>query len=137
MARTDNLRKQHAGIVETVETLSGYLTEARLAADASGAKAVMAVLAGKLGVHLAMEDKVLYPELMKSPDPRTRATAEGFASEMGDIAEAFTAYTKKWPATSIGSSPAGFIRETNEIFGILSKRVAAEESVLYPLADRL
>ncbi len=137
MARTDNLRKQHTGIVETVETLSGYLTEAKLASDAEGAKTALEGLAGKLNVHLAMEDKVLYPELMNSSDPRTKATAEKFASEMGNIAEAFTAYKNKWPANSIGSDPAGFIKETNEIFGVLSKRVAAEESVLYPLADCL
>ncbi len=137
MARTDNLRKQHTGIVETVETLSGYLTEAKLASDAAGARTVMGGLAGTLNIHLAMEDNVLYPELLKSSDPSTKATAEKFANEMGNIAKAFTAYNKKWPASSIGSDPAGFIKETNEIFGVLSKRVAAEENVLYPLADSL
>jgi iron-sulfur cluster repair protein YtfE (RIC family) len=137
MARTDNLRQQHASIVKAIETLSGYLTEAKIASDAAGVKTALNVLTGKLGVHLAMEDKVLYPELMKASDPNIKATSEKFAMEMGGIAEAFTAYASKWTENTVRLDPAGFINETNGIFGVLSKRVGEEESVLYPMADSL
>ena len=137
MARTDRLRKQHVELVKVVEILSGYLNEANIAQDAAGARTAMSELAGKLGVHLSMEDKVLYPEMIKCADPKTKATAEKFVLEMGDIATAFTAYNGKWTIPFIGADPASFIKETKGIFEVLSKRIAREEGELYPLADQL
>ena len=136
MKRTSTLSRQHGDLIEVVKTIAPLLSPEALSQDASEVRSLLSKLAGKLKIHLAMEDNSLYPELLQSSDPKVRAMAERFVSEMGGITEVFDAYLAKWAEkTLIQKDAAAFVRETEGLFVALGARIEREESELYPLLD--
>jgi hypothetical protein len=132
-------RKQHAELVELVQTIAGNLDESALANGAAAeASELLTKMAGKLLVHLAAEDYGLYPKMIESGDGEAASTAKKYRDEMGGLKEAFQGYYARWNgADKIRTDPATFITETQGVFEALGARVQKENTILYPLADRL
>jgi hypothetical protein len=138
MARTDSFRKQHQDIVTVVKAISSKLNPAAVEADSPGIRALMSQLMGKLNVHLAMEDKALYPNMLEAKDAHIIATTKRYIAEMGGISAAAKKYSEAYPsAQSITANSGNFIRDSNGLFSALSARVQREESELYPMADKM
>ncbi len=133
MAYTDNFRRQHRELLAIAGEITGKLQAEPT--DAKGLRMLLSSLAGKLSVHLAMEDKALYPRLMEI-SPEAKSVAKAFQDEMGGLGGAFAAYNGKWQLNAIVADPAGFARETQNVFAALGKRIAMEDGKLYPHADR-
>jgi len=132
MGFTDKFRQQHDEILEMVGELN---TKLKARGDAQDLRGALSNLAGKLNFHLAMEDKALYPRLMKI-DAQASKMAGRFMEEMGGLAEVFSTYNAKWQVSAIRSDPEGFAAETRKVFTALGKRIARENAELYPLADK-
>lgn len=138
MSITDNFKRQHNEIVEVVQKISAGLKADELSKDASEMRGLLAALAGKLKMHLAMEDEALYPNLMNHSNAEIRDTAKKFVEEMGGIKETFMAFADKWPVSGVIESDAGeFIKETQSLFAALANRVERENNELYPLLDNI
>lgn len=129
-------RRQHAEIVEVVKQIEAYLAPGKLPAGAPEARKLLSTLVGKVGIHLSMEDQVLYPRLKAHADKDLRETAERFDAEMSQIKAAFLAYNGKWQEQAIKADAAGFAAATKSIFAALANRIQRENTVLYPLADK-
>ncbi len=137
MAYTEKFRIQHGELLNVVKSIAALLDADKLRADATEARHLLSVLHGKLSVHLAMEDKSLYPRLLRHHDSDIRATTQRYMDEMGSLAGAFKDYVGHWPTPSaIQANPDTFIAETNGVFEALGKRVQQENSELYVLADQ-
>jgi iron-sulfur cluster repair protein YtfE (RIC family) len=136
MAATDNFRKQHAELIELVRGIEGILDPQKLVADASKARAMLSILLGKLGLHLAMEDNSLYPRLEKHQDAKLREVAKKFAGEMSGVKPAVDAFGRKWTESEIRANPAVFCAEARKLFGILSDRIQRENTQFYALVDQ-
>lgn len=134
MGFTDKFRAQHDEILALANDIS-----AKLNADADPAvlRKMLSTLAGKVNFHLAMEDKALYPRLMQDKKSHANVLAGKFMTEMGGLAGVFTEYNNKWQVSAIRNDRAGFGNETRKVFGALAKRIARENSELYPLADTI
>lgn len=118
--------------------LGKHLFAAKLAKDAAQARKLLSELSGKLIVHLAAEDMLLYPQLLECKDPAARTLASRFIAEMGSIAQVFKNYVVRWNATTdIQSNPQAFVAETRAIIKALDERIHKENTQLYPLADKL
>ncbi len=138
MSVTDNFRRQHNEIVDVVQKIAAGLNAEELKKDASAIRELLMMLAGKLKMHLAMEDKALYPNLINHTNDDVRNTAKKFVEEMGGIKEAFTAYVEKWSiAGKIENDAEEFVRETQNLFAALGNRVERENNELYPLLENL
>jgi hemerythrin-like domain-containing protein len=136
MSRTERYRQQHAELATIVTELERELDATRLGADASNARRLLSSLTGKLTLHLAAEDKHLYPELARSTDDNLKRMASKFAQDMAPIAKAYTEYVNKWPSpTAIKGNPAAFITESKAVINVLKGRIKKENTELYPLAD--
>lgn len=136
MVGSVTFRRQH----DTILSLAGDLVEAQAAvlseADAARAARCLAKLTEVLQMHLAAEDKALYPRLKLSRDPEVAAMANSFLTEMGGLAEAYGAFEAKWRSSSaIIADPAGFAEHTAAVLGALEIRIARENNELYPLLD--
>lgn len=134
MAYTDNFKRQHQEMLGIVGDIVGKLKSQP--ADAKALRTLLSALAGKLTVHLAMEDKALYPRLAQANVDNSRALANAFQQEMGGLAGIFADYNQKWQQNAIQADPGGFALATQEVFGALGRRIARENAELYPLADR-
>ncbi|NLM21632.1 MAG: hemerythrin domain-containing protein [Peptococcaceae bacterium] len=138
MTRTERFRKQHTAITEVVTTIKALLQPELVVNNSELIRKNLSKLMGKLSVHLAAEDEVLYPELLRHDDGKVVQTAQKYLQELGDIKERFSAYCSKWAvAPLIKNKPEEFIKETVELFRTLGKRIDLEEKELYRLADSL
>lgn len=138
MSITKHLRAQHDELLKIAGELGGLFEPEKLKADASTARSTLSRLAGKLTVHLSMEDKNMYPTLLGHSDEEIRDQAKRFIQEMGGIGIAFRQYLDKWPtAQYIEQDPDSFIAETKDIFKALGTRIEKENTKLYPVVDEL
>ncbi|WP_295995210.1 hemerythrin domain-containing protein [Rugamonas sp.] len=138
MARTDNFRKQHVEILTIAREINQQLGAVIAEEDATRIRRQLSKMHGLVGLHLAMEDKSLYPSMLLSKDQEARDLAQRYSQEMGDLAHGFEAYMKAWSNISlISASPEVFTEQTKAIFNALSKRIHRENTLLYPVADAL
>ena len=136
--RTVVFRRQHREILDVVRQLETKLVVATIEQDTSDAiRGHLNELAGKLTVHLAMEDKALYPRLLVHGSPQLRKIAADVVRDMGGIQAVFREYVIRWSVPQrIQANAAEFIRETNEILEALKRRITREDTELYPMIDR-
>ena len=138
MDRTSNLIKQHEDLAGLVTEINLYLEPEKIRENASKVRSILSSLGGKLRVHLVLEDKVLYPFLIKSDDKKIRELTDQYITEMGHIKVAFSDYSKKWSSpTTISAGAENFISDTQSVFSVLAKRIEKENNELYPMVDRL
>ena len=97
----------------------------------------LARLKGVLGVHLRMEDDVLYPAMLAHPSADVREKAAKYQQEMGSLSATFGAFYEKWAAKAqiIDEDPQAFLREWRSVLRALRARIEAEESDLYQAVD--
>ena len=138
MGRTQLYREQHREINRVVVALLPLLEPAVLKKDGAPAFGRLMDLAGKLRVHLTLEDRTLYPELLVHRNPDVRALTRLFRDEMGGISKEFEGLLHAWDAPeAISADPSRFVKEMKVLVGILVRRVEREDGELYPLVDRV
>lgn len=138
MTRTARYVEQHAQITHLVQELRRHLVPKALAVDASAARQVLSLLSGKLSVHLAAEDRLLYPEVLHCADPDIRAVGQSFLEAMGPISQLFRSYSIRWGSQgAIQSNPEAFVSETRAMLNHIEERIRREEAELYPLVEKL
>lgn len=136
MTRTARFRHQHDELEDWAAALLEAAGSVGSAGDAHRARNLLNELTGVLVVHLSMEDKALYPRLMKVKSLDVVAVAKTFIEEMDELAEAFSRYNDRWAdEDTINADPAGFAEETNAVVGALTNRIRRENHELYPLVD--
>lgn len=138
MARTDNLRKQHVDILSLARQINGLLSDSLDEEAAAAIRPLLSKLTGLVQLHLAIEDRSLYPALAGHPDPQVRALSKRYSDEMEGIAAVFGDYVKHWQTTTrMRGDPEGFSAASKAVFNALSKRMHYEHKELYPLLDKL
>ncbi|KAA3614712.1 MAG: hemerythrin domain-containing protein [Calditrichaeota bacterium] len=138
MARTDNYRQQHNDLLEVATQISGKLNAQQLSEDASEVRRLLSTLLGKLRIHLATEDKALYPQLLSSTSDDAKHLAKRFIDEIGGIGEVVGQYSKKWSSPlHIQKDSAAFVSETKSLFGALANRIEKENNELYDYVDKM
>ena len=131
-------RAQHDELLDIAAKIAAHLHVDELMNDDSEVLSLLAVLLGKLSVHLEMEDQILYPKLLGQADEETKSVARRFIAEMGGIGNSIDAYEKKWlPASEIQKDPSGFIEQTKSVFDVLAARIEKENNEMYELLDEL
>lgn len=89
-------------------------------------------------MHLAYEDLVLYPTLMRTGAPEVAGLAHWFHDEMGALAPQFEEFARRWSGpTIIDIMFDRFRDEATEILAALAARIGRENVQLYPLAERV
>lgn len=138
MSRTSALRRQHDAASKLASQLLVDIENYRGEEDACVISLELAKLLGLLQIHLAQEDRSLYPSLIASGDERVAAVAHQFVAEMGEFAKGLHSFAKRWPCSRAVSSNFGAFRnETIAVLDALNERILRENEELYPLADTL
>ena len=92
MSATQQFRTQHQEILALAGEIGGLALPLVKTGAESQIKAKLNALSGVLSVHLAMEDKSLYPALIGSTNAAAKNTATLFRDQMGGIAAAYKAF---------------------------------------------
>ena len=130
----DNLTRQHRELVRTATHMFGWLDAGKLRSHgATHAYTTLSSLSGILNVHLAMEDRSLYPHLVHHRDLQLRTLAQRFLDERAALRQRYDEYRARWPsATVIEGGAEAFIDDTRGILGMLWTRMKTEDDVLHP-----
>ena len=130
----ENLTRQHRELVRNAKAVFGWLDAGKLRAAGAGDVArELSSLSGVLKVHLAMEDRSLYPHLVNHRDVHLRTLALRFLDERAALRQTYDDYRARWPsAAAIEDAPERFVEETRGILGLLWNRMKMEDDVLHP-----
>ncbi len=129
------LKHEHVEIMRTFESIklgvaSGKMGDSDLIEELSELKNILIV-------HLDLEDKMLYPALVKVGG-EVKKSGEKFSGEMLGISKTvmifFDKYMKEEIADLLKSSE--FRKELDTVVQSVSKRVNSEEEILFPLYER-
>lgn len=119
----DRLRRlSHAGIVQNASEIARRLTE----------------LNALITRHLAVEDRILYPAVQSSADPRLASMGKAYQEEMTGIANAYIAFGRRWSAiASLQEDPDGFRLAANTILRTVYERLQKENREFYPAVESM
>lgn len=132
------MRSQHMKLTEHVHAIRRKLASSIDPTLAKTIRSEIIRMSGLLNFHLSMEDRVVYPRLLRHRNGEVASLAKRLSEDMGDIKENFSAYRKKWLSVgAIESMPGEFTMETNLLFLALGKRMVREDLELYPVVEVL
>ena len=133
----ERFKKEHVDLLAAVTSLR-ELVQHGVREQAEPIHRQLSAMNSAIKLHLAAEDRMLYPALMKAADPAIARTGQQFQEEMGGLAAAYMAFAARWSlAGKIAADPHGFRDDANGVFKALHLRVQRENRELYPLAERL
>ncbi len=134
MSNRDRYTEQHERILIPAKEILVVLDSHKLEGNESKVRRLLSMLAGRLKIHLVIEDKSVYPALLNDSDVHVRGVARKFKDEMGNIAEVFNNYLARWNSElKIKASRDAFTNETRALFAALVSRISREDEELYPL----
>jgi hemerythrin-like domain-containing protein len=133
----DKFKSEHVDLLASV-TMLRELVHSGVQEHAAAIVGQLVAMSSVIRLHLAAEDRVLYPALVNAQDPQVAQTGKRFQDEMGDLAQTYTAFVSRWNlASKISHDPDGFRSDANNVFKALHLRVQRENKELYPLAEQL
>jgi hemerythrin-like domain-containing protein len=133
----DRFKQEHADVMNSVAVLR-ELVHTGVNEHAEEIVVQLLAMTGAIKLHLAAEDRVLYPALANASDPLVAQTSRMFQQEMGGLAGTLTAFVSRWNlAAKILQDPQGFRDEANAVFKALYMRVQRENRELYPMAEAI
>ena len=132
-AATDSFRRHHHQMRDMMGRIRDILDVAHVSLDPGAVATILRELFGKFSIHLALEDRLLYPKLRSWPVPHLQAIADRFEVEMGGMKAEFDRYRRAWPGPqAISRDPARFVAETSTVLAALEQRINREDADLYP-----
>ncbi len=136
MSVTDKFRSQHDRLLKMAEAISESLHPSAIDEEAEELARRVTRLGKKLDVHLAQEDRRLYPHYLKSGNPRLQALARSFMDETSGLEATLRDYLRRWESPhSMEDDPKSFLRETEALIRTLRDRIERENRQLYPALE--
>lgn len=133
----DKFKRDHVTILSSIDNLR-TLVRAGVEQNASEISRLIVSMSSTIKLHLAAEDRVLYPAFMKSGDPQVAEVGQRFQTEMSGIAGTYMKFAGKWNIGSkITADPEGFRKEANGVFKTIWQRMLRENKELYVVAESI
>jgi len=131
-----NLRRQHEDLIElSEELLSELQTDSPV--RYTSLLHTLSLFEGKLKIHLSMEDKHLYPQLITHEDVDVRNLTKKYVREMSGIYDTFNSFVQRWKSDAPPEGfPALFTEEMKGIVEVVHARISSEEGTLFPLLEK-
>jgi hypothetical protein len=131
----DKFKHQHIDILSDIATLR-KLVQSGIANAAPAIAARIVSMSGVIKLHLAVEDRVLYPSLEASGDPELARLSRQYQGEMEGIAASYLAFAAKWNTPRLLElQPEVFRTEANQVLKTLYERMKREDRVFYPAIE--
>ena len=134
---TSSIRSDHEALYASMDELRRLLATG-VAESADALFVELRKLSATIKLHLAIEDRMLYPALANASDLQVAAVGKRFQHEMGGLAAAYEDFVTRWDsAAGIAAAPERFEREAAGVLDALHARIQHEDRELLPLAESL
>lgn len=130
------LKQEHLSIMRSLEFIKFEITNGK--SRNSGLINELREFKNTLVTHLELEDKLLYPALSNSKNKKSRELGKKFSEEMLGISQITFAFFGKYMSETISDllQNSEFKKEFEIISQAITKRVIAEENILFPLYEK-
>ncbi|WP_027996515.1 hemerythrin domain-containing protein [Simplicispira psychrophila] len=133
----DRFKHEHVSILESIATLR-RLTQSGVATHAAQIAQGVVAMSSLIKLHLAVEDRVLYPALQNGSDAQLARLGQRFQQEMGAIANAYMAFARRWnTAEAVRGDEAGFKADANTVLRQVYERMQRENHDFYPRIEAM
>jgi len=134
MVLVDRYKDDHEELEKLTTKIYPYLNIKDVLRNTRTIKSFIDDLISALDIHLAVEDKSLYPLLLNHTNQEIKSTVQSFIDEMGEIRQTVLLYRRKWTSISkIQEEADKFIGETSLILEALITRMKRENLELFTL----
>lgn len=132
--RLKNYLEQHDNIAIEIDFINSNITS-EITDELAGELAKhINLLAGKLNIHLSMEDKYLYPSLKENE--LTNLSIDEYINEMSGLAKEFNSFKEKYNTKQkLLSNIPSFKLDGKKIINKILLRIKKEENTIYKLID--
>lgn len=133
----DKFKSQHVEILSRIASLR-KLTHAGIEENAADIARELISMSTVVKVHLAIEDRILYPSLQKDEGSAVAAMSKIYQEEMKGIASAYIAFARRWSAAAqLIADPQKFRDEANTVLKTVHMRMVKENTEFYPAIETL
>jgi len=141
MITYDDLNTQNHSITELSNVLL-YLFQERSMCDTGACCELFNRYTDKVKAHIEMVDKNLYSKLLTHEDHEIQQLAKNFMSGSQEIKKIIATYIKTWCPKKKADTLAiakydQFLKESEDMFELILKRIQDETEKLYPLVREL
>lgn len=133
----ENLKDQHVQILRAIAVLRDH-AKAGIRNHAESIAREVVSLSSLLKLHLAVEDRFLYPALRSDTHPDLAAMGHSYQQEMKGIAAAFAGFSRRWnTAARVAADPEGFRADANTVLKRVHLRMQKENTQFYPAIEAI
>lgn len=131
----DKFKQQHVDILSCIATLR-VLVRSGIEKNAAEISRLIIMMSSTIKLHLAVEDKMLYPALQANTDSSLARMGKRFQDEMKSIAHSYLDFARRWnTALTVAQNPEGFRADANTVLRVLHDRMRREDTEFYPAIE--
>jgi hypothetical protein len=131
----DKFKRQHVEILTCISTLR-TLVKSGIRSNADEIARLIISMSSTIKLHLAVEDKILYPALQTAGNASLARMGKKFQDDMTSIALAYLGFARKWnSAFTLAQRPEEFRSEANSVLRVLYERMRKEDTDFYPAVE--
>lgn len=131
----DKFKHQHAEILFGISQLR-LLAKSGIRDNAKAISSLIISMSSTIRLHLAVEDRVLYPALREGNNSALAQMGKKFQDEMTGIASAYLDFARRWNTPdTVSRNPDDFRSDANLVLKTLHERMRREDSQFYPLIE--
>ena len=133
----DKFKHQHEDILADIAALR-RLVHGGIEANGERIAARIIAMSGNIKLHLAVEDKVLYPTLRGIGDAAVARMSNLYQLEMNGIVAAYMGFATTWnSAARLLAAPEQFRADANTVLRQVHDRIKKEDHEFYPAVEAL
>ena len=133
----DKFKQQHLVILAAIDDLR-RLARGGVAAQAQAIAGQIIAMSGLIKLHLAVEQRYLYPAAQASGVASVAQLGRQYEGEMHGIAGAYLEFAARWNSpVRLEAEPEAFRSEANRVLHALYQRMRREDHELYPAIEAL
>lgn len=131
----DRFKHQHVDILQRIDALR-QLAHSGILSNSYAIAQQVKDLGKVVTLHLAIEDRILYPAVQKAEDPDIAAMGAAYQEEMKGIANRYIRFTNQWsnPA-KVAAEPDEFRDAANTVLKEVYQRMQRENREFYPAIE--
>ena len=133
----DKFKQEHVAILSAIDQLR-TLARAGVASQSQAIAAQIVAMSGMIKLHLAVEQRYLYPAAQACGLATVARLGRQYESEMHGIAGAYLDFAGRWNTpVRLAAEPEAFRSEANTVLHALYQRMRREDRELYPAVEAL
>ncbi|SDF78080.1 MULTISPECIES: hemerythrin domain-containing protein [unclassified Duganella] len=133
----DKFKHQHIDILSAIANLR-QLVQRGIIEHATDISHNIVAMSSTIRLHLAVEDRVLYPALEASGNRTMAGMSQQYRDEMEGIAGNYLDFANKWNTPRLlAAEPETFRVEANRVLKALYERMKREDREFYPAIEAI